>query len=232
MLLPLHERLQGVVHILEKDNEKLKTIGAAGYLAYDPATLRDALLHLLDAVALPKTSLDLGCGNGGWLLLAAAAGFSSYGIEINPKLLEHCRRNYELCVQLGYIDPATTCRWIEGDMIPPKHRKAYEEFAKEHPEVGRSMPLMHSTANMYPQLGIGISTADIVYTWSWPTQSRFLFNMLQKEAKDDAIFVLPSYVRYTQGEHMNAYIKARNELFLEPICKTAVDVFIGKRAQN
>ena len=230
MLLSLGDRLQGIVHILDKDNEMLKNLDAAGYLAYDPSTLRDALLRLLKIVKLPARSLDLGCGNGGWLLLAAAAGFSSYGIEINPELLRHCKRNYDLAVQSGFIDPATECKFVQGDMIPPKHRKRYEEFAKKHADVGKSMPLTRTGTDVYLQLGIDLGSADIIYTWSWPTQSRFFFNMLEHEAKADAIFVLPSYVRYTQGEHMNAYLQEPNILLLSPLCESAVDVFIGKRA--
>jgi SAM-dependent methyltransferase len=225
-MLPLQERLAALVQLLEDSNADLQVPEAdkTGFIPVLPELLVDAVLHLLQYADTKNVSLDLGCGNGGWLLVAAAAGYPSYGIEINPLLVEHARKNYDLAVAFEIIDPRVPCKVVCGDMIPARFAEEYDVFRQKHQENQNSMPSSHESAD----LPVDISTADIVYCWAWPTQSRFIFNMFEKTAKRDAFFVLPCYLRYTQGEHMNAMLNEKNTLILSELAQ-AKDVFVGRR---
>jgi len=220
-MLPLLERLQGVVDILIASNSELQSPKAdeTGYVFVPPQLLMQTMLKLLDTTDTSKVSLDLGCGNGGWMLLAACAGFSSYGIELNTFLLDHAQQNYERCVAAEFIDPLTPCAWIIGDMIPERYNNEYMAFRKLHHDQERSMPVAAVVENAYSRLPVRVATADIIYCWSWPTQSQFIFSMLNSEAKQDTIFILPSYERYT---------KNNNSLLLTPI-SIIQRVFMGRR---
>jgi tRNA G46 methylase TrmB len=69
------ERLQGIVDILIDSNHELEMYDNVGYVAVPPEILRDIVVKI--GSDKTKVSLDLGCGNGGWTLLMAAAGFPS-----------------------------------------------------------------------------------------------------------------------------------------------------------
>jgi hypothetical protein len=220
----LAKRLQGVVDILNASNAELMSPAsdATGYIAVPPARLVAAVMELLAHTDTTAVSLDMGCGNGGWMLLAAAAGFPSYGVEINPFLADHCQRNYDLAVAAGYIATDIPCAVIVGDMIPPRFSERYDDFRKTHPG---SMPIGAVVEDAYSRLPVSIATADIVYCWAWPTQSRFVYNMLQDEAKESAFFVLPCYESYMTGANASL---VKNTLFLGSFT-TVEEVTVGRR---
>lgn len=195
---------------------------STGYIAAPPSRLVAAVMELLSHTDTTAISLDMGCGNGGWLLLAAAAGFPSYGVEINPFLIDHCQRNYELCVAAGFIDAATPCAFIVGDMIPVRFSSGYDVFRKTHEG---SMPIGAVVEDAYARLPVSVATADIVYCWAWPTQSRFVYTMLNSEAKGTAYFVLPCYESYVTGANVSAVV---NTLVLGSF-RTVEEVTVGRR---
>ncbi len=225
--MPLLERLQGVVDILDDSNMELESprSGESGYIPSPPQMLAEAVVGLLAHADISKVSLDLGCGNGGWMLLAAAAGFASHGVEINPFLVSHLQRNYERAIAAGLIDPATPCSWTIGDMIPVRLSAQYGEFRRLHKAQERTMPIAAVREDSYARLPVDPSTADIVYCWAWPTQSRFVFNMLQDCAKGDALFVLPSYEEYAASTDK----AEENALHLARLCGMG-KVYVGRRA--
>jgi hypothetical protein len=232
-MLPLPERLQAIVKVLEESNARIEESREAeetGFLSFKPEKLAQAVMQLTELVPSHSISLDFGCGNGGWALLSAAAGFPTYGIDINEQLIEEARMNYDICVERNLIDPKVVCKFVVGDMIYPEYREAYKKFRKEHNENEQSMPISEEETNPYHELGISPRTADIIYCWSWPAQSRFLYNYLQDTTKNSTIFVLPSYIRYTQGEHMNASLRQPNRLILNHLGRAhSADIFIGKK---
>jgi SAM-dependent methyltransferase len=218
--------LEALAHLLDKSKDELdkSNIPLVGFVAVHPDILADVMRKLKEIIP-SGTSLDLGCGNGGWVLMAAAAGYKSYGIEINPLLIDICKKNYQEAIRHGIIKKDAVCVFEQADMIPSKYHNEYELFQGHHAEAKASAPKI--TANQ-SKLPVTIKNADIIYCWAWPTQSRFLFNVINKEAKADAIFVLPSYKRYLGGEHMNASMSEKNELMLQELA-IINDVFIGKR---
>lgn len=232
--MDLNTRLARIVELLKESHERIEASREAegtGFLAFSPERLAEAVLVLSATHPPPMKVLDFGCGNGQFALLAAAAGYDSYGIEIDERLIDEAEQLHQICVERNLIDSGAVCRFAAGDMIYPEYRDEYRRFKAAHGENDSSMPISDDMADPYAQLGASPRTADIIYAWSWPTQSRFLYNFLERVAKRDAIFVLPSYDRYTQGEHMNAMLKEPNRLLLIPVAG-ARDIFIGVRAEN
>ena len=230
--MQLHDRLSAIVEILKESNKHIEDSRLAeetGFLSFDPQRLADTVLRLLDHVPKHAKSLDLGCGNGQWALLTAAAGLPSYGIEINPDLVEEAKQLHQLCVERNLIDKNVICKFAVGNFYPQNEKEAMMKFRQGHSENPNSMPW--SDDDPYREIGVTLSEIDIIYTWSWPSQSRFLYNFLERNTKQTTIFVLPSYVRYTQGEHMNAMMKEPNKLILEPIIVNK-ELFIGRRPQR
>ena len=109
MTINLKKRLQGVAQILEQSNIKLCNQVSDGSFknttGFQPITT-EALFNYAQAISklnldYQTKSLDLGCGNGAWALIAAALGFSSYGIDIDEFVIQEARKNYALAVEKG-----------------------------------------------------------------------------------------------------------------------------------
>lgn len=229
-MLPLHDRLQRVVEILKISNKQLDEFRAAedtGFVSFWPEKTALAVEELVAIRPPPGISVDLGCGNGVWLLLAAAAGYDSYGIEIHPGLVECAKENLERARFEGLIPEGVKIDIAIGNFYPAKEKAAMIAYRDERNENPASMPWDEDIA--WDHMPIKMGDIDIFYCWAWPGQSRFLYNWLERDAPKDAIFALPSYLRYTQGEHMNASFREPNKLILSQLNKT--DVFLGRRAE-
>ncbi len=227
-MLSVEDRIYGMVKILAESNMEIESPQSVktGFVAVPPEILADSILELLKHTDTTHTSIDLGCGNGGWMLIAAAAGFASYGIELNPFLIEHTQKNYELGVAAGFIDIATPCAWTVGNMIPLRFNSSYMKFREQHEKQKSNMPVGAMLEDSYSRLPITIATADIIYCWAWPTQSEFIFNMLEDEVKQGAVFILPSYENYMKREHIAPFVE--NRLFLTELSNIN-GVFVGLR---
>lgn len=215
--------------LIARSNAVFENSGIDGFFPYDPQILASAVIKTLPYIRPEMKSLDMGAGTGGWWLLAACAGIPSYAIEIDSLLVESSEQLYNECVEKKLIDPTVPCHIACGDMIPEKWQEAYGLFKREYPEVSKRMP-SHGE-DSYSLLQTDLSGFALLYCWSWPTQSRFLFNLFANVMSEETIFVLPSYVRYTQGEHMNASMKESNALFLETLEKEA-DIVIGRKVRS
>ena len=228
-MLDLHERLHGVIAILNASTRELEMTDDAstGFVAAVPEYVAKAVLELLKHTETTKSTLDLGCGNGCFALLAAAAGFPSYGIDINPRLVKSAQQNYELAVAKGYIAPATPCVFIVGDMIPPAYSAHYDAYRKLYSLQEHTMPIGPVVEDAYGRLPVRLETVEIIYCWSWPTQSRFLYNLLCDATLPSAIFVLPSYEHYIRLELPHE--ASQNTLILSPLA-VVESIFIGRRA--
>lgn len=221
-------RLEGVALILSESHQEiaLSAIDDTGFVPADPAHLIKAILCVAGHADITRISLDMGCGNGGWALMIAAAGYPSFGIEINPLLLDHAKRNLLQAVRLGFIEESK-CTLILGDMMPVRFSKEYDAYRKDHARYQNNMPIGAIVNDTYESLPVSVATADIIYCWAWPTQSRFVFNMLEQEAKEGALFVLPSYLRYTQGDLLKD-MKEKNTLILAPLLNDGEN-YVGVR---
>jgi 2-polyprenyl-3-methyl-5-hydroxy-6-metoxy-1,4-benzoquinol methylase len=62
------------------------------------------LKHVLERVPAPAKLLEVGCGHGGFLGLAAAAGYDVCGTEMSPWVVEQARTWFEVDVRAGPIE--------------------------------------------------------------------------------------------------------------------------------
>jgi SAM-dependent methyltransferase len=209
--------LSKIERLIAVSNAEHRHIGASLLRGFVPSSPREivAVVKALHKIAPGKTFLDLGCGTGGWMLIAAGAGFPSYGVESNPLMLKACRKNLADARELL----AAECVVAEGNMISKQYWQEYANFILAHPDAKMVMPV--AGKDPYATLPVSIHTADIICTWSWPLQSKILFDILDREAKQEAIFVLPSYERYI-SEHPTTPLRLRK---IARIGKT----FIGVR---
>ena len=224
----MDQRLAIVAGLVAAENRRWERSDIAGFYPIDPHLLARVVPHVLRSMRPGDRSLDMGAGTGAWWLLMAAAGVPSYAIEIHPELAAACERLRATCVARGLIDRDVPCVVTCGDMIPIAWHERYVTFRAAHGEVEKSMPGA-GDGDAYADLGIALDEFGIIYCWAWPTQSRFLYNLLADNASNDALLVLPSYVRYTTGEHMNASMKEPNRLFLDVLATESETVVGHKR---
>jgi SAM-dependent methyltransferase len=87
----------------------LETAYSNGYTGFrvDPffnRVVQAEIEHRLKKAKTPPASLlDVGCGNGAFLGLAAAAGYQARGIDVSPVSIELCRRNGLVCVAGDFL---------------------------------------------------------------------------------------------------------------------------------
>lgn len=196
------DRLSGVRQILSRSNavigrdrEGRKSALATGFEPMRPSRLLEAARWLLngDLGTAPKLSLDLGCGNGGWALMAAAAGFRSFGIDVNPYLIDQARQNLAEARTQGLIDAQVECRFGLGNIYPGEYLKEFCRFASRQTDSEQTTLPCQSPGDAYADLGISVCDAGIIYCFPWENQMPFLSRFLDREARPDAVFVLPLY---------------------------------------
>lgn len=193
------QSIQNVMRIFDSGVSNNST----GFIAYNPAGLCRLMLNILRLVENRRpASLDLGCGNGGWTLMAAAAGFPSFGIDISPFLIGHARRNCRAARASGLIAPETQCEFIVGDMYPAAYRPtqttASEEPAPEQPASDAA----RAEIDPYELLGMSVAHAGIIYAYAWPKQMPALCRFLAATVRPDTILVLPVYATGDYNQHL------------------------------
>jgi hypothetical protein len=166
-----------------------KEYKATGFKPMEPGTMLN-LMSLIISVS-PRArpiSLELGSGVGSWTILAAAFGFPSYGIEINPKLVEAARKNRQLAIKMGLLDPKVPCEFAVGNYFTQRFLKNSSALIKEKASFSGSA---NPGADAYRQLGINIRQAGIIYAYPWPDELELICRFLADEAKTGAIIALP-----------------------------------------
>ena len=164
------------------------------------------VVEKLDAI-IPKNtvSLDLGTGHGAWALMTAAAGFQSYGIDVNPYLIQKARENHISAVDGRLIEPDVACRFAVGNIYSEEYRLAYQNYVydalapraeDDKRMIQRNTMPLDFEGNPYEELGISIRDVGLIYCYVWADQMGFLCDFLEKETNQDAIFVLPYYGRW------------------------------------
>lgn len=197
------KRVLGMWDIIEESNENIspgkkdwQKVYATGFVPMGLSQIIERIKVIKENSLLPEgaVSLDLGCGIGGWALIAAAAGFNSYGIDVNPFVLDIARKDCERAVKEGFIEKSIDCRFAQGNIYPENYRQEYTKWAKENEvDIGEgrcTMPLDFSN-DAYKEIGIEIGKADLVYSYIWPRSVPFQYSFFQKELKNGAIIALP-----------------------------------------
>jgi SAM-dependent methyltransferase len=218
MTLPLAKRMDQMVEILHQSNDQIREreygrrcdkpfLNDTGFQPLWPGYFSDAAKRLstLCPNRKKKVSLDLGCGNGGWALTAAVLGFSSYGIDFSPELIEEARKNLTLAREKGLIKRETICQFAIGNMYPQDWIEEYKK-AREKRYRDETMPL-REPGQPYQELGIRLKEADVVYSFPYEDQMPVLCQCLAQESKPTAFFFLPHYAK------MSSYMRLK----LDPV---------------
>lgn len=194
----ISKTLSIIVKILKESNEQIKKAhySDTGFQAMNPLILEKTVLALSKLEKKPV--LDLGCGNGGFALMMANAGFPSYGIDINPYLIKKAEENKEKVKNLL----SAPCKFAVGNFYPRKYLKEYEEFALKN-QINPIMMPFKKTPDPYEKLGIRLKDVRIIYAFTWKDQMPFLLKFLEKEAPQ-AIYVLPHYKEGRLRQIVNA----------------------------
>ncbi len=202
--LEAYERLLGVRELIKlscvraygdfwhplNDTELVKKARETGYQPMNGSLIFDTIDELINSNEdLGDVSLDLFCGNGSFALRTAALGISSYGIDINPALIEEARKIHKIAVEKGYISPRTTCKFETGNVYPNKYLEGYKEASKRAHDKSTMPQGEHNDA--YAKLGITPRDATLIYAFPWSDQTDFLSEFLQNETNVGTIYVLP-----------------------------------------
>lgn len=93
------------------------------YVRYSMRRSRDALRWGLTAGRLdvPGRALDIGCGVGGALVALRERGWSVCGVEPDPSLSAHARREFALDARTGMFDAATVPEVGQFDFVFASH---------------------------------------------------------------------------------------------------------------
>ena len=173
----LDQRIQGVVEILTESNYRLSRSRQdyfakfTGFVQEDPARISKVVKFLRQSHPnTPLVSLDLACGDGAWTLIAAAAGFPSYGIDANGYLINKARKNHERAVKNGFIEPETVCKFAAGNIYTGDYIDDFARLADDNTK--EHMPT-RNFGKPYDELGITVGDADIIYSWQWGVQMPF-----------------------------------------------------------
>ena len=226
----LESRLYGIAELMEISHREIyETIKKGelkddtGFMGYNPYLLHSSVAALASSPELQgrkPITLDLGCGNGGFSLMMASLGFPSFGIDINPYLIEKAGENHAKAVERSLIDDKTRVGFAAGNFYPKNFLDEYRSFALRNRTSNASIPLSEEK-NPYEELGITLSEAGIIYSWINMEQDDFFTHVVLRETKPGTIFALPN---------MNHYKAHRSPLRLVHLNATGNTFYLGKRA--
>ncbi len=215
-MISLDEKLNIIEQILTDSNKEIYADfkqgvrDSTGFMAFFPH-LFVKIAKKLSSMPINRCSLDLGCGNGGWALFAAALGIPSYGIDISPYLVNKANENHAKAVDKGAINPDVPCKFAMGNYFPRDYRSGYAKFALKQGggKLLQTMPCGF-TRDPYKELGINIGDAGFIYAFPWIESMEFLCDFLEKETKRDTLFVLPHYSDFKEVKETKLVLRPVN----------------------
>jgi 2-polyprenyl-3-methyl-5-hydroxy-6-metoxy-1,4-benzoquinol methylase len=72
---------------------------------------------LLSRKATPGSSLDVGCGHGGFVAFLRSLGFDASGLELSPAVVEFARATFAIPVEIGRLEDQTGIPAASLDLI-------------------------------------------------------------------------------------------------------------------
>ena len=136
--------------------------------------------------------LELGCGVGLNPVIAKKLGFtSSYGIDINAKLVEEANRNLSLVLERGLLPncnpPVYKCgNFFTKDQLETIHMElgdiTHKHLILDNPYPG---------SDVYEQLDIGFDDVDMFYMYPWHGKDLdYFLRFFREQAKKGAFLLL------------------------------------------
>lgn len=136
--------------------------------------------------------LELGCGVGLNPVIAKKIGLkSSYGIDINPRLIEEANRNLALAVERGLLPNSNPPVYAWGNFFT---KEQLETIRRELGDTDHKHLILENPypgSDVYEQLGIGFDEVDIFYMYPWYGKDfDYFLRFFREEAKKGAFFML------------------------------------------
>lgn len=145
--------------------------GFGGYVSADYVEVYQALVKLRDQV---DTVLEWGSGLGVVAIMASRLGFQSYGIEVEPVLVEHAER---LAEQYG---PET--QFAVGSFIPDDY-----EWGSELP--GNPSRTETDSRAAYDELDMQPHDFDLIYAYPWPDEHGLYLDIIKNHCGENSLFL-------------------------------------------
>ena len=142
-----------------------------GFVSADYVEVYQALVNLQDQVV---TVLEWGSGLGVVAIMASRLGFESYGIEVEPLLVE---RAEELAQRYG---PDT--QFAAGSFIPDDY-----QWNIEMP--GNPSRTETDSRAGYSELDMQLDDFDLVYAYPWPDEHGLYLDILRNHSGKNTLFL-------------------------------------------
>jgi hypothetical protein len=184
------ERLDDLCLLLKRANDRTWSDRSTGFVPMRLEHLMEFMKVVKASASEKPISLELGCGTASWTLMAAAMGYPSYAIDINPHLVDEAKRSRDKAKKWGIIDPSTPCEFALGNFFTEKYLTEQKRFIQDNCHFEGAWK---KQGNPYKELGIDIKDAGIIYTWPWPEEIQVPSDFLAREAAESTIIILPYY---------------------------------------
>lgn len=182
------------------DLYKLSAAGFKEKFGSDPLTseflFSNCITKLERALEIAQTTdlvfLELGCGVGLNHVIAKKLGLtSSYGIDINPKLIEESNRNLTLVLERGLLPNCNPPVYKWGNFFTEEQLETIhselDDIAHKHLILDNPYP----GSDVYEQLGIGFDEVDLFYMYPWHGKDLDYFRrFFREQAKKGALLLL------------------------------------------
>ncbi|MDB4756852.1 hypothetical protein OAG56_05715 [Mariniblastus sp.] len=156
-----------------------KPFAEKGYVACNHRTIAKALIAIQrQGLSAGATFCEWGSGFGGVASIAAMLGFESYGIEINPELLQG---SIELADDYGI-----EVEFVDGSFIPDG---ADDLVDQAYMENEGDVTLETHFAEAYQDLELEVSDFDIIFVFPWPNDAPLIANLFDRYASSGGLLL-------------------------------------------
>jgi len=142
-----------------------------GFVSADYVEVYETLLGMQHQA---NTFLEWGSGLGVVAIMASRLGFESYGIEVEPLLVDHAQ-------QLAERYNADT-QFAAGSFIPDDYRWNIEV-------PGNPSRTETSARDGYDELDMQLRDFDLVYAYPWPDEHGLYLDILQNHCGENTSFL-------------------------------------------
>ncbi len=149
--------------------------GARGFVPCDFVLVWQALQGLVDGPALTgRRFLEWGSGFGVAASLASLLGMESYGIEIDPGLVEEAEALAE--------DFGAAVEFVCGSLVPAEGAEILDRSTETE-------WLVPGVADGYDELGMAVDDFDLVFAYPWPGEEGAMEELFDAFAARGAVLL-------------------------------------------
>lgn len=158
--------------------------------------LSECTAHLERALEITQTTdvtfFEMGCGVGLNPVIAKKLGVTaSYGVDINPKLIEEAQRNLAVVVDRGLLRDGNLPVYRWGNFFTREQLAAVRNEVGEMTYKHLLLENPYPGSDVYEQMGIGFDAIDIFYMYPWHGKDvEYFERFFLEQAKDGAILLL------------------------------------------